>query len=698
MTTLFSLFPAMKQRSPISVHCAPNASLAPMAAAMMAAALTFAPAAASAASFTINADSTTAQTLGPDSGQTGTIAAGKALAVSGSKVAVTISGNNAILNNLGAISQTGTGRAIRDNTGVTGLVINNGSAGNSNASITTADADVIQMNVPAASVTLNNYGSLVSLNASAGGAQAVDFSSVTGANTVNNHAGGLITASEADALRPGANGVVTNAGTIRSLTKTGSSSDGVDGQENSGIRVTNAATGKIEGARHGITAGQASSTTVFTLDVSNNAGGLILGNSGSGINVDGFNGLQMVNVVNHGSIVGNSVTADSDGVDVDGLVNITNTGVIRSLNAYSPASSGLAYSEGISAGGGTIVNSGTIEGLVNAGNSNAVGRGITLAGNDITSGALAGTREGLYGNAVITNQTGGLVRGASDSAIVATGAANNYTVTIANSAGATILGGGKANAAIRTGGYNASITNAGTIDGSSSGKAIEMGGANNTLLIVGGSAQIIGTIDGGTGSSRMVIDAGAGKTFSYAGSISNFASVEVKSGEVTLSGQNTYAGATVISGGVLTLAGAGRLSSDSSLVLAGGTLNMLSAGGGEQTFASLSLQDSSTIALGSSRLTFNGLGSVAAGETLVLTDVSGTSGYAFRFLGDYVDNASFRQLMSATTIDSTAVRYSFDGTYTNVLAVPEPASVAMMLGGLGLIGVMARRRAPAQSR
>jgi hypothetical protein len=33
-------------------------------------------------------------------------------------VAVTITGNNATLNNLGTIKQTGSGRVIRDNTGV----------------------------------------------------------------------------------------------------------------------------------------------------------------------------------------------------------------------------------------------------------------------------------------------------------------------------------------------------------------------------------------------------------------------------------------------------------------------------------------------------------------------------------------------------------------------------------------------------
>jgi hypothetical protein len=138
--------------------------------------------------FTVAGATTTAQTLG--SGETGTVAAGAALTVAGTAVAVTVNGSNATLNNQGTIAQTGSGRAIRDNTGVANLVVNNGSATNAAATIRTADGDVIQMNKPAASVTLNNYGSLVSLNASAGGSQAVDFSAMTGANVLNNFVGG----------------------------------------------------------------------------------------------------------------------------------------------------------------------------------------------------------------------------------------------------------------------------------------------------------------------------------------------------------------------------------------------------------------------------------------------------------------------------------------------------------------------------
>ena len=91
----------------------------------------FAESGASAASFTITGPSTTAQTLGSGAGQTGTITDTGSLTVSGGTNAVTITGNNATLTNLGTLEQTGTGRAIRDNTGVTGLTITNGSATNS---------------------------------------------------------------------------------------------------------------------------------------------------------------------------------------------------------------------------------------------------------------------------------------------------------------------------------------------------------------------------------------------------------------------------------------------------------------------------------------------------------------------------------------------------------------------------------------
>jgi hypothetical protein len=636
-----------------------------------------------AADFTINGANSTVRTLGKD--DTGTVTASGSLTVGGGAVAVTITGNNATLNNQGSIRQTGSGRAIRDNTGATGLLIINGSAANGAALMQTADADVIQMAKANASVTLNNYGSMISLNASAGGAQAVDFGSITsGANVVNNFSGGLLQATEADAVRAGVNGVVNNNGTIRSLT---TSSDGVDAQGNTGIKIFNGATGLIEGGRHGITGGQDNANASFVIDLTNLAGGVVRGNNGSGINLDGFNKNQTANIINHGSIIGHGVTGDGDGLDVDGLATITNTGIIRSVNAFSAPADGVAYSEGISFGGGAVTNSGTIEGLVSAGNTNAVGRGITLAGNDLSNG----TREGLYGNATITNQAGGLIRGQSDSAIVAVGAASGHTVTILNQAGATIQGGGATNAAIKTGADNTVIVNGGNINGASSGKAIEMGSGNNSLTITGGG--ISGGINGGVGGTNtMVVQAGG--SFAYAGSISNFNSVEFKSGDVTLSGVSTYSGSTVLSGGTLTLDGANRIAADSQLILNGGALRLTNAGAGGQTFASLSLLDSASVQLGSSSLTFNGLGAVVSGKTLSFTEAA-TGGYAFRLLGDYSADTSFLALIGMTSINGQRATFRFDGAYTDVAAaaaVPEPATYAMLLGGLGLIGAFVRRR------
>lgn len=638
---------------------------------------------------TINTAITAAQTL--DKNQSGTVSSTGSLTVAGSSVAVTVTGNGATLNNQGVIFQSGTGRVVRDNTGVSNLLITNGTDKNSTALMKAADADVIQMNKANASVTLNNYGSMLSLNASAGGNQVIDFNAITnGSNVVNNFAGAVMTAYEADAVRPGVNGVVNNSGLINSITTTGSSSDAIDGQNNSGIVIFNGSTGVITGGRHGITGGQKDASQNYTINVSNEAGGLISANNGAGINIDGYNSRQLATIINRGSIIGNGVTGDGDGVDVDGLANITNSGLIRSLNAYSATD--LAYSEGISIGGGTVTNSGTIEGLVAAGNTNAVGRGITLAGNDIAG--KPGSREGLYGNAVIINQKGGLIYGQSDSAIVAVGAASAYTVNITNAAGAVIRGGGNSSAAIRTGEDNTVLINAGSIDGSSSGKAIEFGSAKNTLTVTGGS--IIGDINGGSGGQNtMLFSVGAGNTFAFSGSISNFNRVEVQSGLVVLTGVNTYAGNTVLSGGTLQLVGASRLSSASALQLDGGELQLLQAGTQGQTFASLSLTDNSSVLLGGSSLTFNGLGAVVNGKTLSFTEAA-SGAYAFRLIGDVTHDASFLQLVSGTSINGQAVRYQFDGAYTGVTAVPEPATYGMLLGGLGLMALVARRRKAAR--
>ncbi|MGF6573256.1 outer membrane autotransporter protein [Paraburkholderia sp. GAS333] len=520
------------------------------------------------ASFEVSSGTTTstAQSLGAG-GTTGTVDATGTLAVSGSTVAITVTGDATITNN-GTITQTGTGRAIRDNTGGLTLTVTN----NAGATIQTADADVIQMNEPNSNITFYNAGTLTSLNASAGGSQAIDFNAITtGTNILINTATGLIQANEADAVRPGVNGYVYNDGTIRSTNNPGSTdgSDGIDAQSNSGITIVNATTGTattpgtglIEGARHGITGGNTDVTTdgTFTMSVTNNQGGTIQGDNGSGINIDGFNGNEVVTIVNHGTITGNGVTADGDGVDVDGLVNLTNTGTIKSLHAYDDTS------EGVTVGGGTIVNSGTIEGINSATNADGTantgtGRGITLAGldKDPTTGDAIPV-QGIYGDTTVTNS--GLIKGDSDSGIAVTGAATAYSLTITNLAGGVIEGGGATAAAISTGAQNSTVIDYGTITADSSGRAVDLGSGNSTLEILGGAAVINGSISGGTGTSTLTIIPGAGNSFTYHDSISNFASVSIGAGTVTLYGASTYVGTTTLSGGTLVLGNSSAIGS-----------------------------------------------------------------------------------------------------------------------------------------
>lgn len=647
---------------------------------------------AGAASFDLCGAFTAAQTLGSGSGQTGALCATGTLTVSGSTVAVTVSGNNATLNNLGAIVQSGNGRAIRDNTGVQNLVINNGSATNGTALIRTQDADVIQMNKSPANVVLNNWGSMISTNASGSGNQVIDFNAITsGINIVNNKAGALILAAEADAVRPGVNGVVNNAGTIRSVTTTGSSSDGIDFQANSGITFNNLAGGVLEGARHGVTGGP-ETAIAWTGTVDNAAGATLRGMNGSGLNFDGFNALQMITVRNAGLITGNGITGDGDGVDVDGPLDLTNSGTIRSINAFSALGSGLAFSEGISAGGGTIRNSGLIEGLVAAGNTNAVGRGISLVGNDIESGPNMGQREALYANATVVNQAGGVIRGQSDSAIYIGGlGGSGKWVRIDNQAGATIVGGGTAAAIRSASDYDTTVINAGRIDGSASGVAMDLGAGRNTLVISGGQAVVLGDIRGasGAGSATVRFEVGSGNQFSYAGAFSNVQQMQVESGRVVLTGQSRDIGTVTLDGGVLELQGDQRLGEAGALAVNGGTLKVL---GGGQSFSSLALLGSGAFELDGAGLSFGGVGTVIAGSVLTVTQIG--AGYALRFAGDLSHDASFLSLVAATKINGVAASFSFSNGFTTLAAsaVPEPSTYAMLLAGIAVLGWRLRRR------
>src|SRR5262249_41134745 len=156
-------------------------------------------------------------------------------------------------------------------------------------------------------------------------------------------------------------------------------------------------------------------------------------------------------------------------------------------------------------------------------------------------------------------------------------------------------------------------TNRGSIV-SDIGNAINLEDGNDVLTIADGLASITGAISGGAGSDILAFMMGSGNLFSFQNSITEFENMNLISG-------------------TFRLAGTGLVGSGTALNLGGGSLELANAvGPNAETFACLSLSDSSSIDLGgATSVTFNCLGNVAAGKGLSVLDYqsSASPNYAF---------------------------------------------------------------------
>jgi len=618
------------------------------------------------AGFIISSTVTTAQTLATGTGE---VTASGTLAVSGTAIGIAVTGNAAIANS-GVIEQLGTGRSIRDNTNNTTLTVTN----HAGARISSADNDTFQVNQTNVTVTLENFGEMRSYNASKGGAQVVDWNAVTtAANSLYNRVGGVIEAAAADAVRPGVNGVIDNAGTIGAVpavegsspSRTASSSDGIDAQTSSGVVVTN--TGAIAG-RHGITGGGAAAPVAIT--VTNESAGTISGVNGSGLNIDGAG--SSATVVNHGSITGRFDatrydSGDGDGVDIDGTVQLTNHGIIRGVDA-----SGGSNPEGVSIGGGTVINqaSAQITGESTLGNG-AAGHGL-LADDSNGGSAYAATQ--------ITNA--GLIRGHQGYAVNLVG---SFADTIDNQADGTLRGAGN-EAAVQSGGGNDTVTNAGAIVGDG-GLAVDLGDGDDTLTIVGGAASIVGAVSGGAGTNILVMDLGAGHALTYQGVMSDFSTTDLKSGSAALAGRidgvlRVSAGAVLAPGnsvGTLDLAGL-ALSASGVLAIDLDPTNTQGHGTSDQ------VRVSGAVDLGLADLVLTLYSVPTLGQLFDLLLTGGTAPVTGRFAQGDLVSADFVGHTYWFAIDYTATADGgSQGNDLRLTAVPVPGSA--WLFGLGALGL-----------
>lgn len=611
------------------------------------------------AQFTVpNGSTVGAQTL---NNNTGTVNAGGTVSTSGTTVAVTVTGTST-LNNGGIIRQTGTGRTIDANTAGTSL-------------------------------TLVNSG----LISSVGSNETIRLAQ-TATLFLTNQLGGTISSNEADAIRPGNNSIITNFGTISANpanVAAPSGSDGIDLRtQRTGISIDNS--GTISG-RHGI-ATDGANTGPSSVTVTNNAGGTIFALNGSGLNIDGVSTSVTANVTNafgatiKGGVMSAATTGDGDGIDVDGVLTLNNSGDVLGLGAKG----GTNNAEGIAAGGGSITNTATgrIIGSSLAtdapnGDTSRAGNGILI--DDSNSGnAIAAT--------TITNS--GLIEGKTGVGIQMIG---TFANTVTNNAGGLIRG-NSAGASLQTGNGDDTVTNRGTIQNSSGSVAIALQGGNDTLNILGGSAVVIGNIDGGTGTNTLNVTPGAGGTFSYAGQVTNFSSVNIGTGKLSLANTTSVDAAVIVgSGGIL--AGTGTLLQSVSLqngaqIAAGnspgiltiaGNLNLVD-GAGFTFELGANAANSDLVAVGGA-LSFSGSGTVVF-NLINLGLLPGT--YDLITFGS-LNGLSLGNLALGTVPVGLTGNFVIDADSVSfvVTAIPEPSTYALLIG-LGVLGIVGVRRRRAQ--
>lgn len=259
-------------------------------------------------------------------------------------------GNITIVNDGTIQSTAATGRAINLNTtdlsSLRSFSLTNASGATiqSPGDALRITAGTLQANSTYA-VAVDNTGAIKSTGTGANNGQAIDFNDLiaaTGSVTITNHAGGVIQAADADAIRPGNNSTIDNFGTIAALSAGGSGNDGIDFQSGDSGTVNNMTGGTITGARHGITGDLAQTI---------NNDGAITGQAGAGINLDTTTGTTVINNTANGTITGNAVTSDGDAIDVDYLVDVHNAGVIKAVGTFAGETN-----EALAIGGGSVVN------------------------------------------------------------------------------------------------------------------------------------------------------------------------------------------------------------------------------------------------------------------------------------------------------------------------------------------------------
>jgi len=370
----------------------------------------------------------------------------------------------------------------------------------------------------------------------------------------------------------------------------------------------------------------------LTLTAINN----IVFNAGADI---GASAGQLALTLNAGGTITNPATINTNGglLTYNATGAATQSGVISGAGGLTKNGAGMLTLSGANAyTGTTTINAGTL--TVSGGNAIADTSQVTLANTAGATLNLANSE--TIGNLSGGGATGGNVTLGANSLTVNEGGTTTYSGVISGTGGLTKAGTGTLTLS-RANSYSGSTTiNAGTLalgasnvlaNGSSvvvNGGTLNIGTQSDT---VAGVQLLSGAITGTTGTltSTLAYDLQSGTVSARLGGTADLN--KTTAGTVTLSGANTYTGATNINAGTLALGAANRIADMSAVTVASGaTFNLANfaetvgslAGTGNVTLGTATL----TAGGNNTSTTFSGVASGTGGLTKAGTGALTLSG------------------------------------------------------------------------
>ena len=538
-------------------------------------------------------------------------------------------------------------------------------------------------------------------------------------NTFGNNGAGSLTKAGAGTL------TLTGAGTYSGTTTENNGTLQLGGGAGGGATGSLLGTGTI--TSNGTLAFNRSNSITQGADFGSGIGGTGAVNQiGGGTTVfNGANTYTGVTTVSAGTLRLSRATPDNSAIPTDANTATTSDIVING-GALS-----IAASEQIGDTGSINLSSGSL-GFSGSGLTETIDK-LTVSGGTFTTGAntlIVGGATVAWSGGTNTISTGGLV---SDKHWVITGGTNtvqsNALLRVQSGTGtAGLFFGGTSSPTIT---LDSDATEPGEILLKQDVTVDNTLTSGTAQILSGGSAALAGGIDmnGGTRTFR-VNNGSAASDLLISASLQNGAIIKADTGTLTLTGNNTFTGATTINAGTLEAGAAGALGATGSVVVnAGGTLLLsgtgdrvndaaamtlaggtLDAAGLSETFGTLTLTDDSIIDFGTGASTLNfadSTGLWTTGKTLNIwnwsgTPVAGGGADQLRFASNGLNAGQRAQInfFSDAGVTQLSLTASFPAngfvSFGEVVPVPEPSSVATVLGLLGLVAWRERRIARRQ--